>query len=45
MHVYIAPEPGNPILGPCTVLLSLIQTRFHSTHASIHMGTYNACCH
>ena len=24
MHVYIAPEPGNPVLGRCTVFLSVL---------------------
>ena len=45
MHVYIEPEPGNPILRRCTVLLSLTRTRFHPAHISIPMGAYNTCCH
>ena len=40
MHVYIAPEPGNPVLRRCTVLLSLTQTCFHPTHISTHKGAY-----
>ena len=45
MHVYIAPEPGNPVLRRCTVLLSLAQTCFHPAHISTPKGAYNACCH
>ena len=45
MHVYIAPEPGNPVLKHCTVLLSLTQTCFHPAHISTPKGAYNACCH
>ena len=45
MHVYIAPEPGNPALRRCTVLLSLTQTCFHPAHISTPKGAYNACCH
>jgi len=45
MHVYIAPEPGNPVLRRCTVLLSLTQICFHPTHISTPKGAYNAYCH
>ena len=45
MHVYIVPEPGNPVLMCCTVLLSLTQTSFHPAHISTPKGAYNACCH
>ena len=45
MHIYIAPEPGNPVLRCCTVLLSLTQTCFHPVCISIPKGTYNVCCH
>ena len=45
MHVYIAPEPGNPILRCCTVLLSLTQNCFHPAHIPTPKGAYNACCH
>ena len=42
LHVYIAPEPGNPVLRRCTILLPLTQTCFyisqcpreHTTHAA-----------
>ena len=40
MHVYIAPEPGNPVLRRCTVVLSLIQTCFYPTHISTAKGAY-----
>ena len=45
MHVYIAPEPGNPVLRRCTILLSQTQTCFHPAHISTPNGAYNACCH
>ena len=45
MRVYIAPEPGNPVLRRCTVLLSLIQTCFYPAQVSTAKGAYNACCH
>ena len=45
MRVYIAPEPDNPVLRRCTVLLSLTQTCFHPAHISTPKGAYNACCH
>ena len=45
MHVYIAPEPGIPVLRHCTVLLSRTQTCFSPTHISTPKGGYNACCH
>ena len=38
MHVYIVPEPGNPVLRCCTVLLSLTPTCFHPTHISTPKG-------
>jgi len=44
MHVYISPEPGNPVLRCCTALLSLTQTYFHPAHISTPQGAYNACC-
>jgi len=34
----IAPEPGNPVLRRCKVLLSLIQTRLHPVHISTTKG-------
>ena len=40
MHVYIAPEPGSPVLKCCTVLLSLTQTCFHTTYISTPGGAY-----
>ena len=42
MHVYIAPEPGNPVLRRCTISLSTTKTCFHPTHISIPKGAYNA---
>ena len=45
MHVYIALEPGNPVVSGSTVLLSLIQTYFHPAHILTPKGAYNACCH
>ena len=42
MCVYIAPEPGHPVLRRCTVLLSQTQTCFHPTHISTPKGAYNA---
>ena len=45
MHVYIAPEPGNPVLRRFTILLSLTQTCFHPAYISTPKGAYNACCH
>ena len=45
MHVYIAPESGNPVLRRCTILLSLTQTCFYPAHISTPKGAYNACCH
>ena len=45
MHVYIAPEPGIPVLRRCTVLLSLIQTCIHPAHISTSKGVYNGCCY
>jgi len=46
MNVYIAPEPGKPVLRRCTVvLLSLTQTGFHQAHISTPNGAYNACRH
>ena len=45
MHVYIAPEPGNPVLRRCTIVLSLTQTCFHPAHISTPKRAYNACCH
>ena len=45
MHIYIAPEPGNPVLRGFTVLLSLTQSCFYPAHISIPKGAYNACCH
>ena len=45
MHVYIASEPGNPVLRRCTVILSLTQTWFHPAHISTPKGAYNARCH
>ena len=45
MHVYIASEPGNPVLSCCTILLSLTQTCFNPAPISTPNGAYNACCH
>ena len=45
MRVYIAPEPGNPVLRRCTVLLSPTRTCFHPAHISTPNGPYNPCCH
>ena len=45
MHVYIAPEPGNPVLRHCTILLSLTQTCFHPAPISTPKEAYNVCCH
>jgi len=45
MHVYIAPEPGNPVLRCCTVSLSLTQTCFYPAQVSPPNGAYIACCH
>ena len=45
MHVYIVPEPGNPVVRRCTVLLSPTQTCFHLAHISTPKGACNACCH
>ena len=45
MHVYIAPEPANPVLKRCAVLLSLTQICFYPAHISTPDGPYNACCH
>ena len=45
LHVYIAPEPGNPVLRRCTVLVSLSQTCFYPAHVSTPNGAYNAFCH
>ena len=42
MHVYIAPEPGNPVLRRCTVLLSLTQSCFHPAHISSEHTTHAA---
>ena len=41
MHVCIAPEPGNPVLRRCTVLLSLTQTCSNPAHISTPKGAYN----
>jgi len=40
MHVYIATEPGKPVLRRCTVLLSLTQTCFHPAHISTPKRAY-----
>ena len=45
MHLYIVPEPGNPVLRRCTVLLSLTQTCFHPVHISTPKGAYNLFSH
>ena len=45
IHVYIAPDPGNPVLRRCTVLLSLTRICFHPAHIATPEGAYNACCH
>ena len=45
MHVYIVPEPGNPVLKHCTVLLTLTQACFHPAYISTPKEAYNACCH
>ena len=45
MHVYIASEPGNPVLRRCTVLLFLTQTCFYPAHISTPNRAYNARCH
>ena len=45
MHVYIDPEPGNPVLRRCTILLSLTQSCFNKVHISTPNGAYNTCCH
>ena len=45
MHVYIAPEPGNPVLRRFTILLYLTQICFHPAHISTRKRAYNACCH
>ena len=55
MHVYIAPEPGYPVLRCCTVLLSLTQTSVHIDNVNcmksyilciicIFIGTYVCTC-
>jgi len=44
-HVYIAPEPGNPVLRRCTILLSLTQSCFDPERDSTPNAAYNACCH
>jgi len=45
MHVYIAPEQGNPVLRRCTILLSMTQTCFHPAHISTHEAADKACFH
>ena len=45
MHVYIAPETGNPVLRRFTVLLSLTQTCFQPAHILTPKGAYNARRH
>ena len=45
MHVYIGPEPSNPVLRRCTELLSLTQTCFHLAQISTRKGAYNTRCH
>ena len=42
MHVYIAPEPGNPVLRRCTVLVSPIQICFYPAHISTANGAYRS---
>ena len=42
MHVYIVPEPGNPVLKRCTILLSLTRTCFHPAHILTPKWAY---CH
>ena len=45
MHVYIAPELGNPVMRRCTILVSPTQTCFQQAHIATPKGAYNACCH
>ena len=43
IHVYIAPEPSNPVLMCYTILLSLTRVHFNTAPTSTPKGAYNAC--
>ena len=45
MHVYIGPEPDDPVLRRCTVLVSPTQACFHPGYISTPKGAYNVCRH
>ena len=41
MHVYIAPELGNPVLRRCTIIISLTQICFNPSPTLTPDGAYN----